>query len=127
MYICTIIQMKKMSSDVCDITIIHQDVVDRIAKEIAKSPSVTAMADFLKALSDPTRLRVIQALRHSELCVCDLTALVGISVSGLSHQLRYLRNKNIVKFRKEGKLAYYSLADGHLGQIIDLISQHIKE
>ena len=105
--------MKKMSSDVCDITIIHQEVVDRIAKEIAKGPSVTAMADFLKALSDPTRLKVIQALRHSELCVYDLTALVGISVSGLSHQLRYLRNKNIVKFRKEGKLAYYSLADDH--------------
>ncbi len=116
-----------MSNDVCDITIIHQEVVDRVAGEIAKSPSVTAMADFLKALSDPTRLKVIQALRRSELCVCDLTALVGISVSGLSHQLRYLRNKNIVKFRKEGKLAYYSLTDNHIGQMIDLISQHIKE
>ncbi len=116
-----------MSSDVCDITIIHQDVVDHVAREMAKNPSVTAMADFLKALSDPTRLKVIAALRHSELCVCDLTALVGISVSGLSHQLRYLRNKNIVKFRKEGKLAYYSLTDGHIGQIIDLISQHIEE
>ncbi len=116
-----------MSSDVCDITIIHQDVVDRVAREMVKSPSATAMADFLKALADPTRLTVIQALRYSELCVCDLTSLVGISVSGLSHQLRYLRNKNIVKFRKEGKLAYYSLADDHVGQIIDLVSKHINE
>ena len=116
-----------MSSDVCDITIIHQDVVDRVAKEMVKSPSATIMADFLKALSDPTRLKVIQVLRYSELCVCDLTSLVGISVSGLSHQLRYLRNKNIVKFRKEGKLAYYSLADDHVGQIIDLVSKHISE
>ncbi len=118
---------KTMSSDVCDITIIHQEVVDRVAREMAKSPSVTIMADFLKALADPTRLKVIQVLRYSELCVCDLTSLVGISVSGLSHQLRYLRNKNIVKFRKEGKLAYYSLADDHVGLIIDLVSQHIKE
>ncbi|VAW28043.1 Cadmium efflux system accessory protein [hydrothermal vent metagenome] len=118
---------KTMSSDICDITIIHQDVVDRVAKEMAKSPSATTMADFLKALSDPTRLKVIQVLRYSELCVCDLTSLVGISISGLSHQLRYLRNKNIVKFRKEGKLAYYSLADDHVGQIIDLVSKHISE
>jgi len=118
---------EKMKSDICDITIIHQDVVNRVATEMAKSPSVTAMADFLKVLSDPTRLKVIQTLRHSELCVCDLTALVGISVSGLSHQLRYLRNMNIVKFRKDGKLAYYSLTDDHISQIIDLISQHINE
>jgi len=118
---------KTMSSDVCDITIIHQDVVDRVAREMAKSPSATTMADFLKALADPTRLKVIQVLRYSELCVCDLTSLVGISVSGLSHQLRYLRNKNIVKFRKEGKLAYYSLADDHVGLIIDLVSKHINE
>ncbi len=116
-----------MSNDVCDITIIHQDEVDRVAKAMALEPSVTAMADFLKALADPTRLKVIQALRHAELCVCDLTSLVGISVSGLSHQLRYLRNKNIVKFRKEGKLAYYSLTDEHISQLVDLVSEHISE
>ncbi len=116
-----------MSSDICDVTIIHQDVVDRVAKEMVKNPSAAVMADFLKALADPTRLKVIQVLRYSELCVCDLTSLVGISISGLSHQLRYLRNKNIVKFRKDGKLAYYSLADNHVGQIIDLVSKHISE
>lgn len=116
-----------MSSDVCDITIIHQEEVDRVAKAMASGPSITAMADFLKALADPTRLKVIQALRHAELCVCDITALVGISVSGLSHQLRYLRNMNIVKFRKEGKLAYYSLTDEHIIRLMDLVSEHIKE
>ena len=115
-----------MSSDVCDISIIHQDEVDRVAKAMASVPSASAMADFLKALADPTRLKVIQALHHAELCVCDLTALVGISVSGLSHQLRYLRNKNIVKFRKEGKLAYYSLTDEHVSQLMDLVSEHIS-
>ncbi len=116
-----------MSNDVCDITIIHQSEVDRVAKAMASEPSVTAMADFLKALADPTRLRVIEALRHAELCVCDLAALAGISVSGLSHQLRYLRNKNIVKFRKEGKMAYYSLVDAHISQLVDLVSEHITE
>ncbi len=116
-----------MSNDVCDISIIHKDEVDRVARALASGPSIHTMADFLKALADPTRLRVIQALRHAELCVCDLTALVGISVSGLSHQLRYLRNMNIVKFRKEGKLAYYSLTDNHISQLIDLISEHISE
>jgi len=116
-----------MSSDICDITIIHQSEVDRVAKAMASGPSVTVMADFLKALADPTRLKVIQALRHAELCVCDLTALVGISVSGLSHQLRYLRNMNIVKFRRDGKLAYYSLKDEHISQLVDLVSEHINE
>ena len=116
-----------MSSDVCDISIIHKETVNSVAKAMALEPSVTAMADYLKALADPTRLKVIQALRHAELCVCDLTSLVGISVSGLSHQLRYLRNKNIVKFRKEGKMAYYSLVDAHISQLVDLVSEHIAE
>jgi DNA-binding transcriptional ArsR family regulator len=119
--------MKNMSSDVCDISIIHQDAVDRVAKAMASGPSITAMAGFLKALADPTRLKVIQALRHAELCVCDLASLVGISVSGLSHQLRYLRNKNIVKFRKEGKMAWYSLVDEHISRLVDLVSEHINE
>ncbi len=116
-----------MSSDVCDISIIHRDEVDRVARALASGPSIGVMADFLKALADPTRLKVIQALHYAELCVCDLAALVGISVSGLSHQLRYLRNMNIVKFRKEGKLAYYSLTDDHISQLVDLVSEHINE
>jgi len=116
-----------MNNDLCDISIIHREAVDLVAKQLEGSPSSVDLAGFLKALADPTRLRIIQSLGFAELCVCDLSAVVGISVSGLSHQLRYLRNKKIVKFRKEGKMAYYSLLDEHIGQIIDIISQHINE
>lgn len=127
----TIVYLRKhsndMSSDLCDISIIHQEDVTRVAKQLEASPSAIEIADFLKVLADPTRLKIIQSLRFAELCVCDLTALVGISISGLSHQLRYLRNNKVVQFRKEGKMAYYSLLDEHIGQIIDLTSQHIGE
>ncbi|MNP21558.1 hypothetical protein D3C76_1141810 [compost metagenome] len=84
------------------------------------------MADWFKAFSDPTRLRIIDALLQKELCVHDLTVLLDMGQSAISHQLRSLRNMRIVKRRKEGKTVYYSLDDAHIEQIFLQTLQHIK-
>ncbi len=84
------------------------------------------MANWFKAFSDPTRLRIIDALLQNELCVHDLTVLLDMGQSAVSHQLRTLRNMRIVKRRKEGKTVYYSLDDEHIEQIFLQTLQHIK-
>ena len=116
-----------MSTEVCEINIIHQEAVDRAKEKLSKEVAVEEMANFFKAVADPTRLKIILVLQFSELCVCDLAAIVGISISGLSHQLRYLRNLNIVKNRKTGKLVYYSLTDLHINQLLSIVNEHISE
>ena len=88
--------------------------------------SVEQLAELFKALSDPTRIRIISALVDRELCVHDLTVLLDMGQSAVSHQLRYLRNVHIVKRRKEGKTVYYSLDDHHVEQIFLQTLQHLE-
>lgn len=84
------------------------------------------MAEVFKALSDPTRVKLIGAMLHNELCVHDLAQLLGMGQSAVSHQLRYLRNLRIVKRRKSGKTVYYSLDDSHIEEMFMLTLQHLK-
>jgi DNA-binding transcriptional ArsR family regulator len=84
-------------------------------------------AELFKVLSDPTRLRIVQALLIEELCVCDISALINISISAISHQLRLLRSMKIVKNRKQGKMVYYSLTDEHIRKLINIADEHIHE
>ena len=115
------------NSDVCSANIVDQQKVDSVSKALPAEAENLAMADLFKALGDPTRLRIVQALALEELCVCDLTALMDISVSAISHQLRLLRNLKVVKFRKAGKMAYYSLDDDCVQELITLTREHITE
>ncbi len=115
------------SADVCSANIVDQQKVDSVSKALPENSENLAMAYLFKALGDPTRLRIVQALALEELCVCDLTALTDISISAISHQLRLLRNLKIVKFRKAGKMAYYSLDDVHIQELITLTREHIAE
>ena len=85
------------------------------------------LAAVFKVLGDPTRTKIISALLKEELCVCDLTALIGTSQSAISHSLRILRNMNLVKYRKEGKMAYYSLDDDHISAILTAGLKHVEE
>ncbi|CAI6085841.1 Transcriptional repressor SmtB [Paenibacillus sp. JJ-100] len=101
-----------------DVLTIRTSLIDRHTS--------SEMADWFKAFSDPTRLRIIDALLQKELCVHDLTVLLGMGQSAISHQLRSLRNMRIVKRRKEGKTVYYSLDDAHIEQIFLQTLQHIK-
>ncbi|MGF9700767.1 MULTISPECIES: ArsR/SmtB family transcription factor [Paenibacillus] len=100
--------------------------VQSIRTSLIDRETSSEMADWFKAFSDPTRLRIIDALLQKELCVHDLTVLLDMGQSAISHQLRSLRNMRIVKRRKEGKTVYYSLDDTHIEQIFLQTLQHIK-
>ncbi len=115
------------SEDICGITAIDKDRVEKVEKNLPEEERVVEMAGFFQAFSDPTRLKIILALAIEELCVCDITAVAGVSVSAISHQLRYLRNLNVVKKRKQGKMVYYSLKDEHIREVIRTVTEHIHE
>ena len=87
--------------------------------------TATRLAQIFGALSDPTRLRLVSALSEGELCVCDLAAVLGMTQSAVSHQLRLLRNLNLVRFRKEGRVVYYTLDDEHVRQLFERGLEHI--
>ena len=85
------------------------------------------LADFFRNFGDMTRLTIISALLPGELCVCDIAAVAGMSVSAVSHQLRVLRQAKIVRFRREGKQVFYSIDDDHVGSVVSLARTHLEE
>lgn len=89
--------------------------------------TISALSETFKAMSDPTRVRIITALLENELCVCDLALLLNLTSSAVSHQLRLLRSQRLVKYRKEGKAAYYSLDDKHINNLIAEGIRHVQD
>ena len=102
------------------------ELIEDIVSKIPSPEKLNSLADFFKAFSDPNRLRIIQALSQNELCVCDLAALLDMTKSAISHQLKALRLSNLVKTRREGQVVYYSLADDHVKYILDIGFDHIR-
>ena len=111
--------------DTCDTTIIHLDAVNRARESMPDEEALLDLADLFKVFGDSTRVRIISALIHEELCVCDIAALLGMTKSAISHQLRALRQTKLVKYRKEGKVVYYSLEDDHVGTIFAQGLNHV--
>lgn len=111
----------------CDGQCVHAGAVKVVSKKIPDDVRIGSMADFFKAFDDPTRLRILHALLASELCVCDLSAVLSMGQSAVSHQLKVLKMYNLVKSRREGKTVYYSLADDHVSEILTLGMEHIEE
>lgn len=95
--------------DVCNSNVIHKDVLDKVKKNITNDEVLFDMSVAFKALSDPTRLKIINALMISEMCVCDITALLNMTQPAVSHHLKSLRQIGLIKFRREGKNLYYFL------------------
>ena len=114
-------------SDVCEAIAVNAEAVGAVRALMPPGDDVLALAETFKVLSDPTRVRLVLALAERELCVCDLAALLGISQSAVSHQLRVLRHHRLVKYRREGKMAYYSLDDAHIEGLIAQATEHIAE
>ncbi|MUG47839.1 ArsR/SmtB family transcription factor [Paenibacillus woosongensis] len=113
------------SAEECDTICLGSDTdLNTIKAELIDDQAAVQFADWFKAFSDPTRVKLISALLKRELCVHDLTVLLGMGQSAVSHQLRYLRNMRIVKRRKVGKTVYYSLDDNHIEQIFIQTLQH---
>lgn len=88
---------------------------------------IDGLSDFFKIFSDPTRVKILLALDTGEMCVCDISEALSMSMSATSHQLRMLRNANLVTYRKEGKNAVYSLCDDHVRTVLEMALEHIRE
>ena len=115
----------KKETLVCEYTVIHQEVIDKI--KLPEEEVLYDLGDFFKILGDSTRIKILSALFQSEMCVCDIAALLGITQSAISHQLRVLKQGRLVKHRKDGKVVYYSLDDDHIKHIVDQGLTHISE
>jgi len=111
-------------STVCDVRHHHGYVKDM---NIPKDEELYRLADLFKIFGNPTRIRILSALKTHELCVCDIADLLGMTQSAISHQLRILKQMQLVKFRRDGKTVYYSLADDHVYTILSQGMEHINE
>jgi len=111
-----------MENDVCQVVLINSANVDRAAQKMPDDSVLTRMAETLRLLGDPTRLRILHALTTTELCVCDLSVLLETTSSAISHQLRLLRTSGLVRFRREGKMVYYSLNGSNARQLLSRIA-----
>ena len=111
----------------CEENIVHTGAVERVRAQLPPDEQLYDLAELFKIFGDSTRVKILYALLESELCVCDIAKLMEVTQSAVSHQLRVLKNSKLVKFRREGKTVYYSLADDHVIHILDQGMEHILE
>ena len=111
----------------CDCDIIHEDEVKRAKADMLDEETLLYISYFYKALSDSTRIKIINVLEKRELCVCDISSLLNMTKSAVSHQLKNLREMNLIKSRKVGKEVWYTLADEHVSRVFDISLEHIME
>ena len=119
--------MEKAEVECCDVICVHEDMIQKVKKLLPEEELIKELADFYKVFGDATRLKILCVLLESEMCVCDLAELLEMTQSAISHQLRVLKQMKLVKNRREGKTVYYSLADGHIQNIISQGMEHIQE
>lgn len=112
--------------EVCDGTI-HKDIVTKVRDMMPDEEKLQAVAEMFKLFGDYSRSRIICALVRSELCVCDIAELLGMSASAVSHQLRIMRHMRVVKSRRDGRTIYYSISDEHMSKIYNMAFEHIEE
>lgn len=110
---------------VCDVQCIHPDLVEELEKNIIDWDSASELSQIFRVMSDPSRLRIISLLSKGELCVCDIADALNMTQSAISHQLRVLRNTQLVKVRKEGRVAWYSLDDDHVLKLFTTGLDHV--
>ena len=116
-----------MDEYTCSERAVHESTLERIGQSMPEETTLCSLSEFFRVFGDSTRIRILYALSQSELCVCDLAELLGASQSAVSHQLQILRSFRLVRYRREGKTVYYSLADEHIFSIIGQGIEHIKE
>ena len=112
---------------VCDIVCVHKDLIETYSSQLITLEGSNRLAELFKTMGDSTRIRIIDALSKAEFCVCDLAELLGLSQSATSHQLRVLRNNQLVKYRREGKMVYYALDDDHVQGLYHQGLEHVTE
>jgi ArsR family transcriptional regulator, lead/cadmium/zinc/bismuth-responsive transcriptional repressor len=111
----------------CNCNVIHQDTIDRVKEKMPLEENLYDLAELFKVFGDTTRIQILWALAEAEMCVCDIAALLNMTHSAISHQLRVLKQARLVKYKKDGKVVYYSLDDEHVKQIFNQGLTHINE
>ncbi|MBQ3489534.1 MAG: helix-turn-helix transcriptional regulator [Clostridia bacterium] len=111
----------------CEFLCVHEDVVQEVLRKMPEEETLFQLADFFKVFGDSTRIRILYALRETELCVCDIASLLGLTQTAVSHQLRVLKTSKLVKARRNGKTVFYSLDDDHIHRILDMGICHLEE
>ncbi len=121
--------MAKQYDDVekCECMHIHEDVLKKVNEHMPQEEQLADLADFFRVFGDRTRIRILYVLMCSEMCVCDIATILGMTQSAISHQLRVLKQMDLVKNRREGKTIFYSLADSHIKLILSQGLEHINE
>ena len=112
--------------EVCKCNEIHKDCVECVKGNMLSNEQFTDLAELFKVFGDYTRIKIIYALFEKELCVCDIAEVLSMTQSSISHQLRVLKGARLVKFRKEGKVVFYSLDDEHVNLLFDAGLEHVK-
>ncbi len=120
-------QDTQMLADACEIDFVDEKKVKLVREAMKSTEAVTLLAETFRILGDPTRISIVFALSREELCVCDIANLLSVSQSAVSHSLRSLRQLKLVRFRKEGKIAYYSLDDEHISDLLRVGFSHVEE
>ena len=111
----------------CELMCAHEEIVEKVQKEMPDEDTLYDLTELFRIFGDSTRIRILYVLFEAEMCVCDIAALLGMTQSAISHQLRALKNAKLVASRREGKTVFYSLADDHVKTIIDQGLEHILE
>ena len=118
---------ERIEAERCDCTVIHEETVNLVRKRMPDEEKLYDLAEVFKVFGDTTRIKILWALAESEMCVCDISALLNMTQSAISHQLRILKQARLVRNRKDGKVVYYSLDDAHVKQIFEQGLDHINE
>ncbi len=120
-------KLEDKSLEVCKCNVIHKDAIDKVKAGMPEDELLYDLAELFKVFGDSTRVRILSALFEAEMCVCDLAIALSMTQSAISHQLRVLKQTNLVKYRREGKVVYYSLSDNHVKSIFDQGLVHVQE
>lgn len=115
------------NAECCDFMCAHQDIVNAVRREMPNEDVLYDLAELFRIFGDSTRIRILYVLSVSEMCVCDIALLLGMSQSAISHQLRALKNIRLVKSRRDGKTVFYSLADDHVRTVLGQGLEHVEE
>lgn len=118
---------KDKNLDCCQEPEIHSELLEKVEKTMPEETELYDLAELFKVFGDSTRIRILFVLFESEVCVCDLAQILNMTQSAISHQLKILKQNKLVKFRREGKSVFYSLADNHVRTIIAMGREHIEE
>ena len=116
-----------MEQELCLTTEVHEEAVGIVSARMPDDAKIDAVAELFKMFGDPTRAKILCALQMRELCVCDLSRLLNMQPSAVSHQLRLLKAVRLVRSRKQGREVYYSLDDAHIQAIFSIAFTHISE